>query len=37
VSESRLHFRMKSDSEPVVIVLDGKAVGLLMPVKSANQ
>jgi hypothetical protein len=28
-----LRFRMKSDSEPVVIVLEGKAVGLLMPMK----
>jgi hypothetical protein len=30
---SRLRFRMKSDAEPVVILLDGKAVGLLMPMK----
>lgn len=30
---SRLRFRMKGDMEPVVIVLDGKAVGLLMPMK----
>ncbi|MDP9291779.1 MAG: hypothetical protein M3O82_05390 [Verrucomicrobiota bacterium] len=30
---SRLHFRMKSDLEPIVILLDGKAVGLLMPMK----
>jgi hypothetical protein len=30
---SRFRFRMKSDLEPVVIVLDGKAVGLLMPMK----
>ena len=30
---SRLRFRMKSDFEPVVILLDGKAVGLLMPMR----
>ena len=33
--ESRLRFRMKSDLESVVVLLDGKAVGLLMPMKSA--
>jgi hypothetical protein len=33
---SRLRFRMKSDSEPIVILLDGKAVGLLMPMKSVK-
>jgi hypothetical protein len=32
--ESRL--RMKGSSEPVVIELNGKAVGLLMPMRSAN-
>jgi hypothetical protein len=35
--ESRLRFRMKSDLEPVVVLLDGKAVGLLMPIKSAKR
>jgi hypothetical protein len=30
---SRLRFRMKSDLDPIVILLDGKAVGLLMPMK----
>jgi len=28
---------MKSDLEPVVVLLDGKAVGLLMPIKSASR
>ncbi len=31
---SRVRFRMKSPSEPVVILLDGKAVGMLMPMSS---
>jgi hypothetical protein len=30
---SQLCFRMKSDAEPIVILLNGKAVGLLMPMK----
>ena len=30
---SQLSFRMKTDLEPVVILLDGKAVGLLMPMR----
>lgn len=30
---TRLRFRMKGDLDPVVILLDGKAVGLLMPMK----
>jgi hypothetical protein len=30
---STLRFRMKGDLEPIVIVLDSKAVGLLMPMK----
>jgi hypothetical protein len=30
---SSLRFRMKSDLETVVIVVDGKAVGLLMPIR----
>lgn len=29
----RLHLRMQGDMEPVVILLDGKSVGLLMPMK----
>jgi hypothetical protein len=29
----RVRLRMKSDLEPIVIVADGAAVGLLMPVK----
>ena len=35
--ESRLRFRMKSDLEPVVVLLDKKAVGLLMPIKFARR
>jgi hypothetical protein len=34
---AQLRFRMKSDLEPVVILLDSKPVGLLMPMKSANR
>ena len=33
---AQLRFRMKSDLEPVVILLDGKPVGLLMPMKSVK-
>ena len=33
---TQLRFRMKSDPEPVVILLDNKPVGLLMPMKSVN-
>jgi hypothetical protein len=32
-SGSRLRLRMKGDTEPIVILLDAKAVGLLMPMK----
>jgi len=34
--EARLRLRMKGLMEPVVIVFDGKAVGLLMPIKAPN-
>src|SRR3982751_4326423 len=35
--ESRLRFRLKRDLKPVVVLLDGKAVGLLMSMKSASR
>jgi hypothetical protein len=31
--DAQFRFRMKSDSEPIVILFDGKAVGLVMPMK----
>jgi hypothetical protein len=32
----RVRLRMKTNAEPVVIVLDGKAVGLIMPMRSTS-
>jgi hypothetical protein len=34
--ESRVRLRMKGPTEPVVVLLDAKAVGLLMPMRSVN-
>ncbi len=34
--ESRVRLRMKGLTEPVVILLDGKPIGLLMPMRSVN-
>ena len=33
---SRVRLHTKGDADPIVIFLDGKAIGLLMPMKSAN-
>ena len=33
LSSTDLRFRMRGDNEPVVILADGSAIGLLMPVK----
>ena len=34
--ESRVRLHTKGDADPVVIFLDGKAIGLLMPMKPTN-
>jgi hypothetical protein len=32
----RVRLRMKTDADPVIVLLDGKPVGLLMPMKSSS-
>jgi hypothetical protein len=32
----RVRLRMKTDTDPVIVVLDGKPIGLLMPVRSVS-